>query len=372
MTQRALHTTEARRAPASPDARTTRRCAASPAHPPSHRSLGGSLTDLLADQARSGASEPPTATRMVLDTSVLISDPDCITAFPGADTVIPLVVVEELDQHKGRMDDVGSGGPRGHPRHRGAAGRQRRRHPHAGAAAQRGHAADRDQRAAPERDPRARPRPDQERQPHPGRLARAGRARAHRRRLATTPPCASRPPSSAWRRWSTSASGVAPPSSARGLDHHRGDARHRRPALRPPGRHRHRRARRPRRRHACGDGARRPLRRAAGGQPVGARAPRRRRARADAAGARAVGPAPALEGAAVRPRPPARPRGAGGRPRRHGRHRQDDPRPGRRPRAGDGDQPVRQGGRVPTRRPRRQGRARASCPARSTRSSTRG
>ena len=65
------------------------------------------MTDLLADQARSGASEPPTATRMVLDTSVLISDPDSITAFPDADTVIPLVVVEELDQHKSRMDDVG-------------------------------------------------------------------------------------------------------------------------------------------------------------------------------------------------------------------------------------------------------------------------
>jgi PhoH-like ATPase len=44
---------------------------------------------------------------MVLDTSVLISDPDSITAFPDADTVIPLVVVEELDQHKSRMDDVG-------------------------------------------------------------------------------------------------------------------------------------------------------------------------------------------------------------------------------------------------------------------------
>ena len=52
------------------------------------------MTDLLADQARSG-SPAPTATRMVLDTSVLISDPDSITAFPGADTVIPLVVVEE-------------------------------------------------------------------------------------------------------------------------------------------------------------------------------------------------------------------------------------------------------------------------------------
>ena len=65
------------------------------------------MTDLLADQARTSASEPVTATRMVLDTSVLISDPDAITAFPGADTVIPLVVVEELDQHKTRMDDVG-------------------------------------------------------------------------------------------------------------------------------------------------------------------------------------------------------------------------------------------------------------------------
>jgi PhoH-like ATPase len=74
------------------------------------------LTDLLADQAHSGALEPSppegvpdaaVAVRMVLDTSVLISDPDSITAFPGADTVIPLVVVEELDQHKSRMDDVG-------------------------------------------------------------------------------------------------------------------------------------------------------------------------------------------------------------------------------------------------------------------------
>jgi PhoH-like ATPase len=64
------------------------------------------LTDLLADQARSGSPDP-LAVRMVLDTSVLISDPDCITAFPGADTVIPLVVVEELDQHKSRLDDVG-------------------------------------------------------------------------------------------------------------------------------------------------------------------------------------------------------------------------------------------------------------------------
>lgn len=47
------------------------------------------------------------ATRMVLDTSVLIADPDSVTAFPDADVVIPLIVVEELDQHKSRLDDVG-------------------------------------------------------------------------------------------------------------------------------------------------------------------------------------------------------------------------------------------------------------------------
>jgi PhoH-like ATPase len=44
---------------------------------------------------------------MVLDTSVLISDPESLFAFPESDAVIPLVVIEELDQHKSRMDDVG-------------------------------------------------------------------------------------------------------------------------------------------------------------------------------------------------------------------------------------------------------------------------
>ena len=65
------------------------------------------MTDLLHDRARSDDPEVVTATRVVLDTSVLISDPECITAFPGDDAVIPLVVVEELDQHKSRLDDVG-------------------------------------------------------------------------------------------------------------------------------------------------------------------------------------------------------------------------------------------------------------------------
>jgi PhoH-like ATPase len=65
------------------------------------------LTDLLATPARPGTEHTAVATRMVLDTSVLISDPDCLIAFPACDTVIPLVVVEELDQHKSRLDDVG-------------------------------------------------------------------------------------------------------------------------------------------------------------------------------------------------------------------------------------------------------------------------
>jgi PhoH-like ATPase len=47
------------------------------------------------------------AIRVVLDTSVLISDPESVFAFPDAHVVIPLVVVEELDAHKSRLDDVG-------------------------------------------------------------------------------------------------------------------------------------------------------------------------------------------------------------------------------------------------------------------------
>ena len=81
------------------------------------------MTDLLSPSARPssfrGEDEHPgdragldapdirTGLRVVLDTSVLISDPESLFAFPDADAVIPLIVVEELDQHKTRMDDVG-------------------------------------------------------------------------------------------------------------------------------------------------------------------------------------------------------------------------------------------------------------------------
>ena len=46
-------------------------------------------------------------TRVVLDTSVLIADPNSLAAYPGCAIVIPLTVIEELDGLKSRPDDVG-------------------------------------------------------------------------------------------------------------------------------------------------------------------------------------------------------------------------------------------------------------------------
>lgn len=81
------------------------------------------MTDLLPSLSRSSTAAPATTPspadgdglaveatvtrRVVLDTSVLISDPESLFAFPDSDAVIPLVVVEELDGHKSRLDDVG-------------------------------------------------------------------------------------------------------------------------------------------------------------------------------------------------------------------------------------------------------------------------
>jgi PhoH-like ATPase len=47
------------------------------------------------------------ATTVILDTCVLLADPDSLYAFGDADIVIPLTVIEELDGHKSRLDDVG-------------------------------------------------------------------------------------------------------------------------------------------------------------------------------------------------------------------------------------------------------------------------
>ncbi|MGY6499289.1 MAG: PhoH family protein [Acidimicrobiales bacterium] len=67
------------------------------------------MTDLLHRSSDSTGEEVtiPQRTCVVLDTSALIADPECLFSFPDADAVIPLVVVEELDQHKTRLDDVG-------------------------------------------------------------------------------------------------------------------------------------------------------------------------------------------------------------------------------------------------------------------------
>jgi PhoH-like ATPase len=48
----------------------------------------------------------PTA-RIVLDTSVLITDPNAVHAFAGCEVVLPLTVIEELDGLKSRPDEVG-------------------------------------------------------------------------------------------------------------------------------------------------------------------------------------------------------------------------------------------------------------------------
>jgi PhoH-like ATPase len=44
----------------------------------------------------------------VLDTCVLLADPKAPLRFEEHDVVLPLVVVEELDKKKGRLDEVGA------------------------------------------------------------------------------------------------------------------------------------------------------------------------------------------------------------------------------------------------------------------------
>ncbi len=48
-----------------------------------------------------------TRRRIVLDTSVLVSDPTCVLEFCDVDVIVPLTVIEELDGLKSRSDDVG-------------------------------------------------------------------------------------------------------------------------------------------------------------------------------------------------------------------------------------------------------------------------
>ncbi len=43
----------------------------------------------------------------ILDTNVLLSDPNCFNNFQDNDVIVPILVLEELDKHKGRSDEVG-------------------------------------------------------------------------------------------------------------------------------------------------------------------------------------------------------------------------------------------------------------------------
>lgn len=43
----------------------------------------------------------------ILDTNVLLSDPNCFNNFKDNDLIIPMLVLEELDKHKTRSDEVG-------------------------------------------------------------------------------------------------------------------------------------------------------------------------------------------------------------------------------------------------------------------------
>ncbi len=70
------------------------------------------MTDLLPTAsdthgAPSITSVSGTRTQVVLDTSVLVADPNCLHAYDDSDIVIPLIVIEELDGLKTRPDDAG-------------------------------------------------------------------------------------------------------------------------------------------------------------------------------------------------------------------------------------------------------------------------
>ena len=66
------------------------------------------MVDVGAPSGVAGRTSAPfVSSRVVLDTSVLISDPEAVFAFPTSAAVIPLTVVEELDSLKTRPDDVG-------------------------------------------------------------------------------------------------------------------------------------------------------------------------------------------------------------------------------------------------------------------------
>ncbi len=53
-------------------------------------------------------TESNNKTIIIPDTNIFLHDANCLNAYPGGIVMIPLEVIEEIDDHKRRMDDVGS------------------------------------------------------------------------------------------------------------------------------------------------------------------------------------------------------------------------------------------------------------------------
>ena len=273
--------------------------------------------------------------------------PACVTSFDDVDVVIPLTVVEELDGLKTRPDDVGRaartalrtieelrvrhGGSLAEPVPVGATAACRSRSTASRSTSSSSTGSTRRARTtASSAPPSARP------------------SAARRRWCPTTPRCGSRPPTSASPPPSTSRPGAHRPTQPTGWSTIETDPRgHRLPVRRgrrstptavdgPP---------------TVGEnefavlraGSQSALTRRVGDELRAAR-------RTPCAGG--VGPAAALEGAALRPRAAARPGDRGRRPRRAGRHGQDAARRRRRARAGRRAQPLRAPRRLPPARAR--------------------
>jgi PhoH-like ATPase len=66
------------------------------------------LSSKLASVPERNAAVTPGPRSFVLDTCVLLADPQALLRFDEHDVVLPLVVVEELDRQKTRMDEVGA------------------------------------------------------------------------------------------------------------------------------------------------------------------------------------------------------------------------------------------------------------------------
>lgn len=70
--------------------------------------LKNSVSPISASENSGGFTPDSTRMQVILDTSALLADPECLTGFPGCDVVLPVTVIEELDGVKYRIDDQGA------------------------------------------------------------------------------------------------------------------------------------------------------------------------------------------------------------------------------------------------------------------------